>query len=267
MNFLMTEEIYPPRIISGIMGLPQTGKTLYSLEQGYMVCSQTKGNILFISTEEASPFFIELWHDIFERKYNVKPSIVFKYFPTIDTLLNFLGVKGKIILGGKNEFVIEEMNIEKGDFLSTLKKNNISYVVIDSITTVADPLMQGGRQNLPLRSGAEEILFSSLTSALALSSSDVYIFTTNHISFNPTAPFQSRENILYKGGKIIGHYTKNLLYIESRAEKLHGHRVLFVVRYPTLPAWEKRYELLIDGNGFSKISPEKLRELREEVKR
>ncbi|MGB9615247.1 MAG: hypothetical protein ACPL3B_07080, partial [Fervidobacterium sp.] len=87
------------------------------------------------------------------------------------------------------------------------------------------------------------------------------------ISFNPTVPFQSRESILYKGGKIIGHYTKNLLYIESRAEKLHGHRVIFVVRYPTLAAWEKRYEVIIKENGFNRISPDELKRMKEEMRK
>lgn len=174
MNFLLLDEIFPSKVVCGVMGLPQTGKTLYALEQLYHVLSKENGNALYISTEEPSPFFVETWKSIFEKKYNIQPKIIFKYYPFIDKLLNFVGVKGKVVLGGKNEFVIEEIDIAKSDFLKIIKEQNIKYVVIDSVTTTVNPLMQGGRQNLPLRSGVEEILFSSFSTSLDLYPSNIY---------------------------------------------------------------------------------------------
>jgi hypothetical protein len=267
MNYLLLDEIFPAKTITGIMGLPQSGKTLYALEQAFYVTKQTEKNFLFISTEETNDFFLKSWYDVFASKYSHKPDYVFNYCADAEEFLHFFGIEGKLELGEKNEFAIKNIDINKSLFMESIMKSNIGYVVIDSVTTVMNPLMQGGRQNLPLRSGVEELFFSAFNSALRRVKWDVYIFTTNHISFNPTMPFQSRESIVYKGGKIIGHYTKNLLFLEVRGERLHGHRVMFVVRYPTLPAWEKRYELLINEKGFNKITHEELELMRAEKKK
>jgi hypothetical protein len=245
--------------LAGIMGPPQAGKSLYALEQGYTI-----GNTLIVNTEEPSPQFIKSWVPVFQKKYKTDMTPIVKYKPFAQDLLDYVGIKGKLELGTKNEFKLSEWDIENAPIKKDVEKNKIKYVIIDSMTAPFSLLMAGGRQNMPLRTQVEELFFAGMNSLLA--ENPIYAFTNNHISLNPTQPYLSREQMLLKGGKTIGHFTKLLTYLEHR-NKPHGYRKLWIVRYHDLPEWQLSNNVLITDNGYrGGLTEEELEQMKEDAK-
>jgi hypothetical protein len=274
MKFLCTDEIYPTNVVAGIAGLKQAGKSLYAFEQGFL----TGGDMLYISTEEGSDFFLQVWKPVFEKKYNTKPKIHFQYCPNATDLLAFFGLEGELRTSvskddkaTKMEFQTTKLDIEHSPFVELVKQANINYLVVDSVTTAFDALIIGGRQNYPLRAQLEEVFFSVLNNAIKKSGKSIYIFCTNHLTFNPTSPrvtqFHMIEEIFQvKGGKMIGHYVKLLYGLEKR-ERPHGYRYLHVIRYPNIPEFDKSYELLITNEGFSNTNKQEIQQIKDNIKK
>ena len=108
MKFLCTEDYYPPHVVVGICGLKQGGKTLFALEQGYAIVKEVGGSILYLNTEEPTSFFIDTWKEAMEKKYGVKPEIVYKYCqpPEIGKEVDIMKLVG---FGG----ILRNSNVEK----------------------------------------------------------------------------------------------------------------------------------------------------------
>lgn len=149
--------------------------------------------------------------------------------------------------------------------MKLLKADKIKVIIIDSVTAPFDTLAVGGRQNLPLRAQVETIWFNAFTEALKFGEHQVYVLTTHHITFNPTNPYEIKEHVLWKGGKIVGHYTK-VIYALEHKDRPHGYRQLHVVRYPNLPEYGKSYDLLITSTGYKKTNKVEVEQLKKEAK-
>jgi hypothetical protein len=246
------------------MGPPDAGKSIYGLQHGYSVVAKTGGKILVLKTEESSDYLIDMWAPKFQTAYGVKEAPITRFFKNAQELMAYCGQKGTITIGDKNEFKPSEINVSKSDFVKDIKDNEITYVMIDSITTPFNVLAAGGRQNLPLRAQCEELFFGALNATIV--DNKIRLFTTNHISLNPTNPYQSREQIALKGGKIIEHYTKILFYLEPRT-KPHGYRKLWVVRYGDVAGWSTAYDLLIEKEaGYRATSDDEIAKLKDAAK-
>ena len=250
------------------------------------------------------------WNEVFAEKYGVKPVIHYTYVPNVEEMMALIGVYGKVIIteasegkarelkqkktetaeaftkrkeesqkkadekekekGAKFEFKPYKVDTEKSSFNKLINEKDIRYVVFDSIT-VFNPLMQGGRQNLGLRSQIEESFFSTVKELCAKrkakTGKPIYVFTTNHLSFDPTNRFAFMDEVSLKekGGKAIGH-THKVLFGFKKLTSPHGARELVVIRYPNLPEYGYRLPLLITDDGFQNTDKKELEEVKEEQK-
>lgn len=261
----LTDEAWPTNLITGIIGPPQAGKTLYCNEVCYAM-TEEGDEVLYIGTgDEPTSFFIDMWTDTLEKKYKHKIKMNFRYAPNATELLNLVGIKGEVLLGEKTEFQIKESNVAESELVKLLKKGKTKVIIVDSVTAPFDVLTVGGRQNLPLRAQVETVWFNAFTEAIRLSGQEVYILTTHHVTFNPTNPYEIKEHVMYKGGKIVGHYTKIVYALEHR-DRPHGYRVMHVVRYPSIPEYGKSYDVLISSEGYKKTNKVEVEEMKKLAK-
>jgi len=164
--------------------------------------------------------------------------------------------------GAKFEFKTIRVDTENSAFNKLINEKDIRYVVFDSIT-VFNVLASGGRQNLGLRSQVEEAFFSTVKELCAKrkakTGKPIYVFTTNHLSYDPTNMFSFMdENFLKeKGGKAIGH-THKVLFGFKKMTSPHGSRELVVIRYPNLPEYGYKLPLLITDQGFQNTDKKEL---------
>jgi hypothetical protein len=286
-NFLLLDETFPPYEIAGCMGLKQSGKTLYAFEQGYAVTKEVGGNILYISTENLSPFLLDVWRPVFESKYNTKPKLVYRYLGNVEELLAFCGAKGQLIYKGTKEEVAKKAKgikiewnptsydePEETELAKLIKSENISYLVIDSITEVFSKLVVAGQQNYPLRDTLQDIFFASLREIIRVAgvavNKPIYIFTTHHITMNPIAPQVSTYHMveyIYKveGGKSVGHHVQ-ILYAFEQRDRPHGARIIWLVRYANVAEFSKSYSMMIDKKGWARVTKADYEKIKEEQK-
>jgi hypothetical protein len=172
--------------------------------------------------------------------------------------------------GVKYEFKPYKVDTENSAFNKLINEKDIRYVVFDSIT-VFNTLAQGGRQNLGLRSQTEESFFSTIKELCAKrkakTGKPIYVFTTNHVSFDPTDRFSFMDEISLheKGGKTIGHTHKVLFGLKKKTTP-HGAREMVLIRYPNLPEYGYRLPLLITDEGFQNTTLDILKDVKEEQK-
>ncbi len=305
MQFPYLDETMPAGIITGMMGRKQSGKSLYALELAYQIKRETGKDTLYISSEESSHYFQDLWAPSLEVKYNTKLTLHYKYVPMPLDLLRLVGISGNLMMtkhtpkkveeneeqetkvkATKAEFVPISVAPETSPLLDFIRENNIGLIVIDSITAAFDILLMGGQQNFPLRQALEEAFFIYLMKVVELTKEQIYIFTTHHLSMNPTVPFQTITSAVVKGGSAVGHHVKVLFAIERSNDFLNilkqtktikkeerevtipfptGARNIWVLRYPTIQEWSKVYLLQIDSNGFRRSSEEERATLKREL--
>jgi len=174
--------------------------------------------------------------------------------------------------GIKLEFKMIKVDTEHSPLAKMLAEHDIRYIVVDSLTTPFDQLTMGGRQNFGIRSQTEEEFLNTLQNLVFKGSKrlnkSIYIMTTNHITNNPTDPFTARmieKELVEKGGKMIGHYTK-ILYGFKKKITPHGAREVWCIRFPNLPEYGKSYDLLISNDGFKRVSAKDLASAKETQK-
>lgn len=250
------------------------------------------------------------WKEVFAAKYGVEPIIDYRYVPNVEEMMALIGVFGKKIIteapegnprelkpkkgesaedftkrqeeakkkadekekekGAKFEFKEYKVDTENSVFNKLINEKDIRYVVFDSITVFND-LMQGGRQNLGLRSQTEESFFNTVKELCAKrkakTGKPIYVFTTNHLSFDPTNRFAFMDEVSLKekGGKTIGH-THKVLFGLKKLTSPHGAREVVVIRYPNLPEYGYRLPLLITNNGFQNADKGMFEAAKEEQK-
>jgi hypothetical protein len=297
-KFLCLDEVFPVHTSCVIIGLPKTGKTVYALEQGYHVTKEVGGNILYLGTEEVTSFFLDIWIPEFEKKYSVKPKLFYRYLPSAEELLAYIGYYGHLIIqssdegkpkmeekeevpqvgrqvkpkkekGVKIDFkLIRPPDLLNSEFAKDLKENNISYVVVDSVITPFEGVTIGGPQNFPIRANMETMFLTGLPKITYKSEKDIHIFMTNHLTFNPTDPWAQKmveKFFVEKGGKQLGHYTKVVFGLGKR-DTPHGARILHIIRYGNTEEFSKPYILLISKDGYRSADIKEFGELKEEQK-
>jgi hypothetical protein len=274
MKFPFFDEIFPPGVVTVFIGEPQAGKSYYTYETAYALArdlkertkTNVKPSVLFLSTEKPTSFTLDLWDEILSKKYETEINRTFRFIPNALSLLSFLGVVGSVEVGTKTEFSVESANYEKSPLTKYLLEQKPIAIIVDSLTAPFDNLAAGGRQNLPLRAQVEEIFFNYYMACLSLSPSFPYLLNTSHITFNPTNPYEIREHIRQKGGKIIQHYSE-IVYAFEVKDRPHGYRIAHVVRYPNIGAYDKSYHLLITSEGWKPATLEEIEKLKADFKK
>ena len=294
-KFYLLDEEFPPDMNCVMIGLPKTGKTLYALEQGYHINKEIGGNILYLGTEETSDFFLKVWTPSFEKKHGVKPKLIYRYLPNAEELLGYIGYHGHLMLqsaeeikpkkedkpeqvgkkvvpkkekGIKIDFKLTKVDLVDSDLVKDIKENDIKYIVVDSIITPFEGVTIGGPQNYPIRANLETMFLTGLPKITKQSGKQIYIFMTNHITFNPTDPWAQKmleKFFVEKGGKQLNHYTKVVFGIGKR-DTPHGARTLHIIRYGNIEEFSKPYFMLINKEGYRLANLEEFEDVKAEQK-
>lgn len=196
-----------PYIVMGTCGKKQAGKSLYSRELGYSIVKEEGGEILWLSSEEPTDFMFtvaieehEGWDKVFAKKYGVEPIVHWEYLPTVEDLMRFIGVEGKVIISQAEESKPKELkqktdetneeftkrqeeakkkaeekqkgvrldwkpmkvDTDNSPLVKMLKEHDIRYIVVDSLTVPFDAILAGGRQNFGTRAQLEESFLNTL---------------------------------------------------------------------------------------------------------
>jgi len=173
--------------------------------------------------------------------------------------------------GAKFEFKRIKVDTDNSPFAKILESRDIRYIVVDSLA-VFNNLTIGGIQNFNVRAQVTEEFLSTLQTmafkAGKKRGAPVYIMTTNHVSFNPTDRFAQmmiEKQLVGKGGKAIGHALK-VEYGFKKKDTPHGAREVWSTRFPNLPDFGKKYDLLITNDGFQRTSIKELEAVKVEQK-
>ncbi len=212
-HFLELDEPMVPYINMGLCGKKQAGKSLYSRESAYKVVKEEGGEVLWLSSEEPTDFMFTIaidehpgWDKVFAEKYSVEPIFHWEYLPTVEDMMRYIGVEGKVIISSAEVVEPKDMKPKKGEspedftkrqeeakkaseekqkgarldwkpikvdilnspFVTMLKEHDIRYIVVDSLTNPFDDLLAGGRQNFGTRAQLEESFLNTLQRMVVL---------------------------------------------------------------------------------------------------
>lgn len=173
--------------------------------------------------------------------------------------------------GAKFEFKRIKVDTDNSPLTRLLEHHDIRYIVFDSLA-IFNNLTIGGIQNFNVRAQVTEEFLNTLQVVVYRAGKKkgvpIYIITTNHVSFNPTDRFAQmmiEKQLVGKGGKAIGHALK-VEYGFKKKDTPHGAREVWSTRFPNLPDFGKKYDLLITGEGFRRTTKEEMEGIKEEQK-
>jgi hypothetical protein len=151
---------------------------------------------------------------------------------------------------GKMEFRVIE-RYENALIDGWIKEKDIEFVILDSISAPIRVLMPEERQNLPARATAMSLVMGKLVNLQQRH--NVCVLVTNHASFNPTDPYQSRDSTspIMRGGISVYHFSKRIIYMDERHGKdYRNFRRLWIMRIEDEPRAGAVVGVKIDDAGF-----------------
>lgn len=246
--------------IVGIVGKPDMGKSLFSIQETYSFAKEVP--CLFVDTEGGALTMFERWDSVFRKRFSPKKEIYFEQKKSLYSLHEFLGFKTNVIFKatdksgtkGKLEFRVIE-TITKPEINTLIEKEGIKFVVIDSISSPIRQTFTDEQQNFPAKASAQALIFGKL-----LELQDKYgvgILVTLQASFNPADPYSTVDSISARGGIVVHHYTKRLFYMDRRDKKEYkDYRRLWFLRVENKPKLSDVIPLFIDDNGFHECNIE-----------
>ncbi|MEM4104701.1 MAG: AAA family ATPase [Thermoplasmatales archaeon] len=237
---------YKENIIYSLYGLPNTGKTLFVIQEiGNFL--KNKYRVLWIDTEGGGQAMIDAWAGKF---FDIKnENLYYNEFLVYEDVMRYLGYEVEVLTDKKKTEVNMVGEIKKdigvNETFGRLKNN--TAIVVDSITSLFRLRFSDSSQNFSARATATGYLIFALEK-LAKKTNAVLLFT-HHASLNPTNPYQTLG--VMRGGNTLMYYSKYILYIEkSRKKLLSDYRKIYGVRLPDSKEWEKTAWLKITDNGY-----------------
>lgn len=246
---------YPRGLPVAIFGPPREGKSVLCFQESIYLAKRLEGNVLYIDTEGAGPFFFKMWERVLRERFAAKTvQVLYKDLRRIEDILAFLGHKTtfKVTKSGKVE-TIYQGTIES-EFDKIIKGYNIRVVVIDSMSNPLKLSFPGGRMNLPSRADATDIWLGSLH--FACKDNNLVALVTHHRSIDPTNPYAEPQIV---GGETLAYNFKLMLYLSQRKFKPHSSvRDVHLVRFPNKKEWSVKTQILLTDQGYVDITEEQL---------
>jgi len=257
LNDMMNGYAYTSDEIVALYGMSNTGKTLFALQEAFYLAS--KGEVvLFIDTEGGIRSFAQGWAPTFIKRFgDIKGDIFFEHRATIESLFEYFGDRVQIVFKSAkkdSKGKVEMRLIESIDsaLLKTIEDNNISFLVVDSISAPIRAAVPASQENYPTRSDLTARLFSWLVRAQE--QHDIGVLVLNHASINPANPYAGSYASI-RGGTVVKHYSKRIIYLDRReARAFKSIRRFWLVRMENKPDWSDVALAEITDEGYKSLS-------------
>jgi predicted ATP-dependent serine protease len=248
---------YYERLPTAIFGDPQSGKSLFLLQEAHYMGVEYGGTPIFIDTEGGADTMYEKWKPKFDNRFG-KGSVLIKDLRRLPDLLNYLGYKVKITYseGGQVSLTVRDV-MEKPPLLKDIQQLNSPVVIMDSLSKPLKAYFGGDRRNFPARSYAINYITTTITD-IAIEH-NIPIIITHHSSRDPANPYKKPG--LY-GGTSLRYEFKIVLYIQRRSHpSLEKVRDIFLVRFFDVEDWKAKESMVLTDRGFEYIDQDGIRKL------
>jgi archaellum biogenesis ATPase FlaH len=250
---------YFPQLLTGWFGPSEAGKSILNLQEAIWVAKQRGGNVLYIDTEGATPVFLRMWEGILKERFDAsKVKVEYMDVRTIEDLLKYLGFKVELEVTDKGKVELRyKGESEKKPIVEDVQKKNIKVLVLDSMSNPLKISFPGGRQNLPARGDAINLILNSLHYISI--DNELVSLVVHHQSMDPTNPYQKPKPF---GGETIRYNFKVWLYLEPRTFRPHRTvRDVYLGRWFNKEPWSQKCSIYLDDHGFRDITQEELNQL------
>jgi len=231
---------YSSKLISGIFGLPEIGKSLYCIQEAYWLIS--KGyKVLFVDTEGSLESQLDTWEPIFMERFGINDEIINDNFliedqyRKLDKLMTYLGYKTKVRMKGSKVVIdCDELRDDRKKYNSEFEKdiyeNKVDFIIFDGLSNPIRLAFPSDIQNNPAKSFAEGKIIEKLSEM-----QDKYrlgCLMTLQATFNPANPYDNGVHL--RGGLSVRYNVKRILSITKREKKgLEDIRQVWMVRGET----------------------------------
>ncbi len=214
---------FPEGIMTGLFGLSNIGKTIFSLQLAYELTA--KGNkVLYFDTEGLSPDQILFWANIFKERFNTTENPMIYQVKTAEKLFDALGRdfsyeidknSGKV---GKIAVIKRNIDKRKKDQSepNILLRENPDVVIIDSFSYLIKTTIGNTTALLPARADIEAKILAVFNEWLG--EGHKFLFMTHHVSKNPTNPYDTGS---IEGGDFIKYSEKVIIQINNSVKELN----------------------------------------------
>ena len=251
--------------IHAIFGQSQVGKTTLMLQVLYDISDQLEMPVLYYDTEGGGNTFVELWGDIYKKRYP-KAQVDVRTKRKLQNILKDHGkmVKikysgGKAVSQGAKEKTSGKTTIQVVDEIDPcplgdlIAKNGYGAIFYDSMTT---PMKVFGpdQQNFPARNQAQTAWFAEMLNII--DEYGVYVLAAHHASKNPADPYAKEQ---MTGGGAVQYYCKVILHLKKwRAKGATAYRTLKLVRYFNKAPDEHETLMKLTNEGYDDATTEQM---------
>ena len=231
---------YSSKLITGIFGLPEIGKSLFCIQEAYYLIS--KGyKVLFIDTEGSLESQLDTWEPIFMERFGIDDNTVNENlliedrYRKLENIMTYLGYKSKVKMKGSKVVIdCDELRDERKkynyEFEKDVEKNKIDFIIFDGLSNPIRLAFPSDIQNNPAKSFAEGKIIEKLSEM-----QDRYkigCLMTLQASFNPANPYNNDVHL--RGGLSVRYNVKRILSITKREKRgLEDIRQVWMVRGET----------------------------------
>jgi len=258
----MLIEEYDRTIPFGIAGVPEAGKTIFSLQESAWIAKQIGGNVLILDTEGGGHKVASKWYPVFSKKFDWDGMYIVRDVRMTKRLLNYLyyedidwrvSGKGKIDIRllppkkkKKKKKNGEDEDSELSDFERDIINENISVVVIDSLSKPLKEDFVGGQLNFPGRSNAINLILGKIQTVAI--DYNLFVMYIHHLSKPPEQVWDAGDIV---GGVNVKHSFKVwLLLSKSPSTAAPSLRYFSIGRYYDKPPRAKKYKSVLTSDGF-----------------
>jgi predicted ATP-dependent serine protease len=251
-------------------GKPKSGKSLLLTQEMFGLASQGY-NILYIGTEGGEQEMIDRWYDVYSARFFVGVKGIGKMYletrKSLESLMEYFGYKVRVSYvskkkskgegaeadgndKGKMEFrVVEKYDSPEID--AFIEKNHINMVVLDSLTSPIRQSITDEQQNNPAKASATALICGKLLKLQEKYKTGLVVI--GHAMFNPADPYETSASM--RGGIVIAHYAKRVLYIDKRDKNaLRDFRRVWVARAEDKPEFSEVIGLKISDAGVDDVA-------------
>jgi len=200
----------PFGIVTAVFAEPSIGKSVFGYQCGLSNIKNTDKETLLIETEGLRVYDIKLFLYKFMKrweldkktvddKFKIKHTIGDPNLSSIQKLLQMFGYLVTFDISNNGKYSVKFQNCTP-----TLKDKdleNISLIIIDSLTKPVKDSVGSETQNLPARAQLTERLFGKLYHIAKIYDIGVLVF--HHASYNPITPFGRDLGKPYGGDPIL----------------------------------------------------------------